>query len=220
MRAENEKMRQTMDCLVGMTELIMNRVNENRNDTVRPNSPLLGPSEMPATVLPNALKSVVPKTPKSLLIQGNKEFGDSEKIRAYFKELVDVHPEVKDKSDDIKLQTVDFLIKNVRPVALHSAKKLLKDMKATSVAEEGLYWQKAAFLGINLTECQDHWVALALLRKIYQNNCNPKEDEEKKKKIKGKGKEREDHVSHKTVVIDEEVLNFLDECESLSGKEE
>ena len=31
MRAENEKMRQTMDRLVGMTELIMNRVNENRN---------------------------------------------------------------------------------------------------------------------------------------------------------------------------------------------
>ena len=162
MRAENEKMRQTMDRLVGMTELIMNRVNENRNgkrkfflkkkktnnkayafiDTVRPNSPLAGPSEIPATVLPNALKSVVPKTPKSLLIQGNKEFGDSEKIRAYFKELVDVHPEVKDKSDDIKLQTIDSLIKNVRPVALHNAKKLLRDMKTISVTEEGLYWQK------------------------------------------------------------------------------
>ena len=84
----------------------------------------------------------MPKTAKSLLIQGNKEFGDSEKIRAYFKELVDVHPEVKDKSDDIKLQTVDSLIKNVRPVALHNAKKLLKDMKTISVTEEGLYWQK------------------------------------------------------------------------------
>ena len=84
----------------------------------------------------------MPKTPKSLLIQGNKEFGNSEKIRAYFKELVDVHPEVKDKSDDIKLQTVDSLIKKVRPVALHNAKKLLKDMKTISVTEEGLYWQK------------------------------------------------------------------------------
>lgn len=27
-------------------------------------------------------------------------------------------------------------------------------------------------------------------------------------------------MSHKTVVIDKEVLNFLDECESLSGEEE
>ncbi|KAG1437049.1 hypothetical protein G6F56_013292 [Rhizopus delemar] len=142
MRAENEKMRQTMDRLVGMTELIMNRVNENRNDTVRSNSPLAGPSEMPASVIPKALKSVVPKTPKPLLIQGNKEFGDSEKIRAYFKELVDVHPGVKDKSDEIKLQTIDSLIKNIRPIALNSAKKLLRDMKTITVTEEGLYWQK------------------------------------------------------------------------------
>ncbi|KAG1437547.1 hypothetical protein G6F56_013051 [Rhizopus delemar] len=125
MHAENEKMRQTMDRLVGMTELIMNRVNENRNDTIRPNSPLAGPSEMPATVLPKALKSVVPKT-----------------LKAYFKKLVDVHPEVKDKSDDIKLQTVDSLIKNVLPIALHNAKKLLKDMKTIAVPEEGLYWKK------------------------------------------------------------------------------
>lgn len=210
MRAENERMKESIDRLVNMTELIMERVNENRNgkrvfffkkkksnnkvyifiDIIRPEVPLAGPSQTATPLLSKVLKTAVPKTPKSLLIQGNKDFGDPEKIRAYFKELVDADPDTKGKSEDFRLQAVDSSIKNVRPIVLNNAKKLLRDMKNTTGNEQGLYWQKvpealkkkriidienqAAFLGINLTECQDHWVALALLRKSYQNNCNPK----------------------------------------------
>lgn len=53
------------------------------------------------------------------------------------------------------------------------------------------------------------------IKKIYTQD-----EENKKKKAKGKGKERENPVSNKTIVIDKEVLDFLDECESLSGEEE
>ncbi|KAG1437229.1 hypothetical protein G6F56_013205 [Rhizopus delemar] len=130
----------------------------------------------------------VPKTPVSLLGRRTRA-GDASRIRAYLKEFINAKEEKNNRTERWKRDYAKTLVKNLNKLTAFQCQQLFNDIQMDStMTNKAVFWKDvpqgikdrhkarlesiAERVHIRLTECIDHWVADACLRKYYERNYN------------------------------------------------
>lgn len=130
----------------------------------------------------------VPKTPVSLLGRRTRA-GDASRIRAYLKEFINAKEEKNNRTERWKRDYAKTLMKNLNKLIAFQCQQLFNDIQMDStLTNKAVFWKDvphaikdrhktrleviAERVHIRITECIDHWVADACLRKYYERNYN------------------------------------------------